>query len=214
MLKRRQGVIFDMDGTIIDSMWLWKKIDVEFLGRYGITYIDGLQQRIEGKSFKETAEFFRDELHIPETIEYMMDEWNRMAYDKYNNEVTLKEGVFEYLTQLKQENIPMGIATSNSRILVETVLKRLNVLDFFDSIITADEVENGKPAPDIYLASAKSIGISPDKCLVYEDILKGVMAGKNAGMTVCAVYDEHAAYIEEMKELADYYINSFREVLC
>lgn len=207
------GVIFDMDGTLIDSMWLWMEIDVEFLGRYGIPYVEGLQQKIEGKSFKETAIYFKEEFKIPETIEYMMDEWNHMAYDKYNNEVFLKEGVYDFLLKLKKENIPIGIATSNSRILVNTVLKRLNVIDFFDAIVTADEVENGKPAPDVYLAGAKALGANPKDCLVFEDILKGVMAGKAAGMKVCAVYDEYAAYVDEMKDLSDYYIHSFKELL-
>lgn len=207
------GVIFDMDGTLIDSMWLWMEIDVEFLGRYGIPYVEGLQQKIEGKSFKETANYFKEEFKIPETIEYMMDEWNRMAYDKYYNEVFLKEGVYEFLLKLKKENIPIGIATSNSRVLVRTVLERLNVIDFFDAIVTADEVENGKPAPDVYLAGAEAIGVNPKDCFVFEDILKGVMAGKAAGMTVCAVYDEYAAFVDEMRDLSDYYIQSFTELL-
>lgn len=212
ILTNKKGFLFDMDGTLIDSMWMWEAIDIEFLSRYQIPYDQQLQREIEGKSFTECAAYFRDVLRIPETPEIMMAEWNQMAKDKYEHEVTLKEGVSEFLEYAKENHIPMAIATSNSRFLASKVLKKLGVEGYFQSIITSDEVAHGKPSPDIYLASAAALGVRPCDCLVFEDVFQGVMAGKSAGIEVCAVYDSCNPQWEETRNLADYHIQSFTEL--
>ena len=112
-----------------------------------------------------------------------------------------------------QSGIKLGIATSNSRALVEAVADARGFGKDFDCIMTACEVEKGKPAPDIYLAVAKQLGVETSKCLVFEDITAGIMAGKNAGMRVCAVEDAYSMHqIEEKKELADFYIKDYYEI--
>jgi HAD superfamily hydrolase (TIGR01509 family) len=137
-----------------------------------------------------------------------------MAWEKYREEVPLKEGVKEFLSYLRQNNIPAGIATSNSRELVDLVIDSHNMKGYFSSIRTSCEVAKGKPSPDIYLLVAEDLGVAPQKCLVFEDVLQGVMAGKNADMKVCAVYDEYSEKdMEEKKRLSDYYVNTINEVL-
>ena len=107
-------------------------------------------------------------------------------------------------------SIKLGIATSNSRGLVDEVLKAQDIYELFDVIRTGCEVGKGKPAPDIYLSVAKELGVAPKDCLVFEDVAEGIQAGKHAGMTVCAVEDEYSAYqIEEKRRLADYLLASF-----
>lgn len=213
MFENIKAVIFDLDGTLIDSMWMWRDIDIEFLGRYGIEYPENLQSEIEGMSFSETAVYFKTHFQLNESLEDIKNEWNQMAWDKYTKEVPLKEGALELLQYLKKNNIKAGIATSNSRELVDLTIRNLNVREYFKSIRTSCEVEKGKPAPDIYHLVAKDLEVAADNCLVFEDVIQGIMAGKNAGMKVCAVYDLFSEEDTAKKqELADYYIESFKEL--
>lgn len=214
MLKDKKAVIFDLDGTLIDSMWMWESIDIEYLGRFGIPYEKDIQEQIEGMSFSETAIYFKERFHIPDTLEQMKNDWDQLAYEKYKNEVPLKKGALEFLNYLKQNGIKMGIATSNSKTLVKVVLEKHQIASYFDSVHTACEVEKGKPAPDIYLLVAKELGVKPVDCLVFEDVPQGIMAGKNAGMTTCAVEDLFSAEQRNVKkDIADYYIESYEEIL-
>jgi len=208
------AVIFDLDGTLIDSMWMWRSIDIEYLARFGIEMPEDLQKSIEGMSFSETAVYFKNRFGLKDSLEQIKSDWNAMAWDKYLNEVPLKEGAIELLQYLKELNIPAGIATSNSRELTELIIKKHNIAAYFASIRTSCEVLKGKPSPDIYLLVAKDLGVEPARCLVFEDIIHGIMAGKNAGMKVCAVYDEFSKdFTEEKIKLADYYVRSLKEIL-
>lgn len=210
MLKNKRAVIFDLDGTLVDSMWMWEQIDIAYLERFGYSLPDDLQSSIEGMSFHETALYFKERFEIPDPIEKMKDDWNKMAWDKYLNEVPLKPGIPEFLLGCKEQQIQLGIATSNSRELVENIAKVHGLYDYFSCIITGCDVGRGKPAPDIYLAVAHALGVSPEECLVFEDIIPGIMSGKNAGMTVCAVDDAYSKdTLEEKKRKADYYIEDY-----
>lgn len=213
MLQDIKAVIFDLDGSLVDSMWIWKDIDIEYLGRFGIEIPDGLQKDIEGKSFSETAVYFKERFQIPDSLEQMKEDWNQMAWDKYVNEVMLKPGAGDFLNYCIGHGIKLGIATSNSRALVEAVADARGFGKNFDCIMTACEVEKGKPSPDIYLAVADRLGVDPVQCLVFEDITAGIMAGKNAGMRVCAVEDTYSLHqTGDKKKLADYYIRDYYEI--
>ncbi len=214
MLKEIEAVIFDLDGTLVDSMWMWKSIDIEYLAKFGQEMPEDLQHCIEGMSFSETAVYFKERFGLPDSLEQIKSDWNEMAWEKYRNEVPLKEGVTEFLTYLRQNQIPAGIATSNSRELVDLIIEQHDLKGYFTSIRTSCEVAKGKPSPDIYLLVAEDLGVPPQRCLVFEDVLQGVMAGKNADMKVCAVYDEYSEKDQEEKiKLSDYYVNSISEVL-
>lgn len=212
-LKDKKAAIFDLDGTLIDSMWMWRAIDIEYLGRFGIDLPENLQSEIEGMSFNETADYFHTHFpQITDNIDEMKMNWNAMAMQKYSHEVTLKPGALKFLNYLKDNGFKLGIATSNSMELVTAALKNLKVDYLFDEIHTACEVKAGKPSPDIYLLVAEKMQIKPELCLVFEDICKGIEAGKNAGMTVCAVEDEYSVDTRtEKAELADYYIQDYRD---
>lgn len=213
MLKNIGAVIFDMDGSLVDSMWMWRAIDIEYLGRYGIPLPENLQSEIEGMSFGETALYFKEHFPIPDSLEEIKQTWNRMAWDKYIYEVPLKKGIPEFLNGCRTHGIRLSIATSNSRELVENVAATHQLREYFTSIVTGSDVERGKPAPDIYLEAAGQLGILPSECLVFEDIVAGIQAGKNAGMRVCAVEDAYSAHDRERKkELADYYIEDYMDL--
>lgn len=204
------AVIFDLDGTLVDSMWIWRQIDIEYLGRFDIPLPEGLQAAIEGKSFHETAVYFKERFLIPDSLDEIKESWNAMARDKYEREVPLKSGVRSFLDRCKARGIRLGIATSNSRALMDHIAAAHGLGEYFDCIMTGSDIHKGKPAPDIYLAVAERLGVSPERCLVFEDIIPGILAGKNAGMKVCAVEDAYSADVRSQKqELADYYITDY-----
>lgn len=206
-----EAVIFDLDGSLVDSMWMWKAIDIEYLKNFGIEPPADLQKQIGGRSFFETAVFFKDKFGLEDSIEKIGDDWNRMAWDKYTNEVPLKEGVAEFLSACEDRGIKLGIASSNSTELIEQVLFSHNIRKRFSSIKSGTEIQKGKPAPDVYLAVADELQVSPEKCLVFEDLVDGIKAGKNAGMTVVAVSDDYSRHSDDVKRsLADYYIEDYR----
>ena len=209
-----EAVIFDLDGSMVDSMWMWRTIDIEYLGKFGIELPENLQACIEGMSFSETAVYFKERFELPDDLDTIKEDWNRMAWDKYAYEVPIKDGVPELLQYCMDHGIKVGIATSNSRELVENVVKVHNLDKYLDCIMTGCDVAKGKPAPDIYLAVARELGVSPENCLVFEDIIPGIQAGKAAGMRVCAVYDKYSEHQDDEKRtLADYYTYHFKEIM-
>lgn len=213
-LKNIEAVIFDVDGTMADSMWMWKRIDKEYLAKFGIPLPDTLQAEIEGQSFYETAVYFKKRFGLPDSVEQIMADWNEMAWEKYEKEVPLKAGVRDFMQLCKSRGIKMGIATSNSRELLETIERVHGLTEYISCIKTGSEVQKGKPAPDIYLAVAEMLGVKPAKCLVFEDLVAGIMAGKSAGMKVCAVQDAYSLDSDrEKRRLADYYIEGFGQIL-
>ena len=214
MLKEIQAVIFDLDGTLVDSMWMWREIDIQYLGRYGIRLPETLQAEIEGMSFTETAVYFKETFQIPQTIEEIKQDWYEMAYEKYAHEVPLKAGALEFLKFLYGKGIRTGIATSNGIRLVEAVMESNGLGRYIQVVHTACDVAKGKPAPDIYLKVAEDLGVDNENCLVFEDVPAGIVAGKAAGMTVFAVEDAFSREMRQEKEaLADGIIENYWELL-
>ena len=214
LLDGIRAVIFDLDGTLIDSMWMWKQIDIDYLASKGKPFPPDLQDTISGMSFSETAVYFKETFGIEDDLDTIKKCWNDMAWEMYSTRVTLKEGALEFLKYLKERGIKTGIATSNSNELAFMVTKRLGIDAYIDEIHTACEVEKGKPNPDIYLFVAETLGVDPSECLVFEDVLRGVVAGLRAGMRVCAFYDPASAYEDaEKKEAANCYLYSFKELV-
>lgn len=214
MYKDIKAVIFDVDGTLIDSMWIWKQVDIEFLGKRGIPLPERLQMEIEGMSYSETAIYFKERFNLPESLEEIKEEWRLMAEDYYKWHIQLKSGAKDFLKLLYDKGLTLGIATSNSRELVDCMLANHGIRKYFSNIRTSCEVEKGKPYPDVYLKVAEDMGIDPCRCLVFEDTLSGVMAAKSAGMRVFAMADEISLESKDkLIELAEGYIHSFNEVM-
>ncbi len=214
IFQDKKAFLFDLDGTLVDSMWIWKSIDIEYLGRYEIELPEDLQYCIEGMSFSETAVYFKERFSIPDSLEEMKADWNRMAWEKYTREVPLKSGIREFLALHRDRGVKMAVATSNSRELAEAVLATHGLTGFFDAIVTGCEVAHGKPWPDIYLEAAARLGVNAGECLVFEDVVAGIQAGKSAGMQVAAVEDEYSLYqSREKRAMADYYIDDYNLLL-
>ena len=214
MLKNIQAVIFDLDGTLVDSMWIWEQIDIDYLKGLGYEMPDNLRSEICHLSFEQRAHYFKNKFNISNTIEEIMEVWHNMAYNHYANNVNLKPGAREFILTLKKAGIKIALATSNSTHLLEVCLKNNGIYNLFDIITTTDEVSRGKNYPDIYLLTAKKLGISPEDCMVFEDILPAVQGATAAGMKVVAVYDESSAQDkEQVKLLASHYIETYLDII-
>lgn len=215
MIKNQfDAVIFDLDGTLVDSMWVWEKVDETFLGQLGIKVPSDMNKDLEGKSFTETAIYFKERFKLEMSVEEIKESWNEMGWAFYTHQVPLKRGVKEFLEQLSKQGIKMGIATSNSIELVRAVLKALDIEGYFKQIRTSCEVGKGKPFPDIYLKVAEDLQVEPSRCLIFEDIPNGVLAGKNAGMTAWCIRDRQEEKLwEEAKSLADDHVMDYHEAM-
>lgn len=212
-LQNIEAIIFDLDGTLIDSMWIWKQIDIDFLEKRGISLPNDLQKDIEGMSFTETANYFINRFNLKESLETIQSEWNEMAKHFYRSNIKLKDMVMPLIEYANAHDIKLGIGTSNSKELLTEVVMAHGIHHYFESMRTSCEVEKGKPSPDIFLKVADDLGIAPEKCLVFEDTHAGVIAAKRAGMRVIAVYDELSEpYQEAIKADADQFIYSFSEI--
>ena len=213
MLTNIKAAIFDLDGTLIDSMWVWGKIDEHYFRCRNMDLPKNLKTQIEHLSFDETAAYFKSNFGILDTIEEIKNEWNDFAYIQYLNNVKLKSGVVEFLSLLKKMNIKIGLATSNSKSLLEVVLKSNGIYHYFDSITLTDEVSRGKTFPDVYLLAAEKLGVKPDQCIVFEDILPAVKGAKAAGMKVVGVYDDSSKdQKEDIINNSDMYIIEYNEL--
>lgn len=214
MLNDIKGAIFDLDGTLVDSMWVWTQIDVDYLKMKGYSMPENLRSEIVHLSFSQTAAYFKEKFNLDDSIEKISKDWHDMAFNHYSNNVKLKLGVKDFLNTLKSFKIKIALATSNSIPLLEACLKNNGIYDYFDSITTTDEVSNGKDCPDVYLLAANKLGINPKNCLVFEDILPAVQGAKAANMKVIAVKDDECLDSkEDLLKYADKYIPSFEELL-
>ena len=213
MLDGIEAVIFDLDGSLCDSMWIWGQIDIDFLGGRGISVPKDLQKAIEGISALETAVYFKNRFGFEDSPEEILSIWVDMAYEKYRTSVKLKAGAKEFIYYLKDNGYKLAICSSNAHDLVETALRANDVLECFDAIISDKHVTYGKPNPECYLKAAEALGILPERCIAFEDIVKGIEAAHNAGMKACGVEDAYSEYQREEKiKMAEYYINDFTDL--
>lgn len=214
MLENIKAVIFDLDGTLVDSMGIWRNVDIEFLGSRGIPFPDDLPRELESMEFMEVARYFKERFSLPDAPGEIAAIWTDMAMDQYLHKISMKPGLKEFLEYLKERKIPLGIASSNHINLVQAALKGHGLEDYFSAVVTCSDVKRAKPEPDVYLEAARRLGVGPSDCMVFEDIPVGIRAGKSAGMRTCAVRDDYSqCQDDEKRRLADYYIESYMQVL-
>lgn len=209
-----KAAIFDLDGTLVDSMWVWEQIDIDFLKSKGYTPPKDLKDDITHLTFNQTAEYFKNRFNLSDSIDEITDTWHNMAYSFYSSKVKLKPGVISFLNKLKSLNIKIGLATSNSIPLLEATLKNNGIYHLFDAITVTEEVKKSKENPDVYLLCANKLNVPPENCIVFEDIIAAVKGAKLAGMKVIGVYDKASEDQEELLSKAcDKYIYDYNELV-
>ena len=209
-----QGAIFDMDGTLTDSMWIWEDLAKHFLEKRLIPPEPGQNALFHNMTFESSSQYLAQHYPLDMTAEEIQCEWMDMVYPYYEKELDLKLGAFAYLQHLRQCGVKLALLTSNFRKNGEAFLKRNGIFEWFDVIMTSDEAGKGKENPALYLQTAKELRVSPQYCMVFEDILIAVQSAKSAGMMVTAVEDGASqAERDAIKRIADRYLVSFRELL-
>ncbi|WP_434284341.1 HAD family hydrolase [Clostridium botulinum] len=213
-MKNIEGAIFDLDGTLIDSMGIWEKIDYDFLNKRNLKIPQDLKDKIEALTFEEGANFFKKNFKLKESQEEILKEWHNMVVKEYSHNIKLKNNVRDFLIKLKNKGVKLAIATSNTPELTKLVLENNKILDLFDSITTISEVNRNKTFPDIYLLCAEKLKLPAEKCAVFEDILPAIKSAKTAKMKTIGIYDDSSKDDEnKIKEIADYYIYDYKELI-
>jgi len=206
------AVIFDLDGVLADSEPWWSKIDAELLAEYGVTYRGEYHQNVVGVSYRLAVEFYKKAFALSVATDEMMRRRGEIASKFFANRVGLFPYVKEVLEGLRRMKLHLAVATSSVSASARPFLDRHQLTGFFEVIVTGEEVERGKPAPDIYMYAAEQLGIPADACFVVEDALPGVAAAKAASMDVVAIPDTRFVDLRNYEKKADYILKSLKEL--
>ncbi len=208
-----KGAVFDLDGTLFDSMWVWKQIDRDFLAMRGIDVPEDYMLAVAHLGAYQTAVYTIERFGFSETPEQLIAEWTEMAIDFYKSKVQLKNGAYEYLEYLYNKGVKLAVATANDSMLYEPALDHTGIRKFFSAVVNVDEVERKKGFPDIYWLACEKMGVKPEETVVFEDICQGICGARDGGFRTVCVYDETSAEDEEkIREIADLYIRDFFEI--
>jgi HAD superfamily hydrolase (TIGR01509 family) len=206
------AIIFDLDGVLADAEPWWSEIDAKLLAEYGVTYHGEHHQQVVGVSYRLAVEFYKKAFVLSVPTEEMMRRRGEIATEFFANRIGLFPNVKGVLEELRQMKLHLAVATSSVSASARPFLDRHQLTGFFEVVVTGEQVEQGKPAPDIYLCAADKLGIPADACLVIEDALPGVAAAKAAKMYVAAIPDKRFVDPREYEKNADYVLNSLQEL--
>ena len=207
------AVIFDFDGTIALSGPIWHTVDTTFFARRGLPLEPDVPARLASLGFREGADFVIERYGFEETPQEIMDEWNELGAELYRENVQLRPGAAAYITALRKTGIPLGLATTNHPDVLAALVPRIDVDALFDVVVTSVEVAVPKDEPDIYLETARQLGVAPPRTLVFEDIPFGLKAAHRAGFpTVGVASGDENQDVEEVREAADFFIDGWEEL--
>ena len=205
-----EAAIFDLDGTLLDSMWVWYAVDREFFRLRGLEVPEDYAKELQSLTFRETAEYTIARFGLHESPEALMEQWNEMSFRQYRDHVRLKPGARKYLESLRASGVKLGVASNLTTHVARAVLESNGVLDWFAALTSADEVPRGKSFPDIWLLAARKLGVEPRLCVAYDDVAKSLPGMRAAGMTACAVREPDMPQdFDGMKREFDCWIEDF-----
>jgi len=205
-------VIFDLDGVLADSEPWWNEIDAKLLAQYGVRYRGEYHRNVLGVSYRLAVEFFKKAFGLSVSTDELIQRRGEIATEFFANRVGLFPSAKEVLQELRRMNLRLAVATSSVSASARPFLDRHQLTAFFDVIVTGDEIEHGKPHPDIYLRAAAKLNVAADACLVIEDALAGIAAAKAAKMRVAAIPDRRFVDPHEYEKEADYLLGSLSEI--
>lgn len=204
------GAIFDMDGTLTDSMFVWEEIGKRYLISCGISPRDDLWNIIKDMSMPQVAEYFVTEYGLKKSENEIKDGVYSLIEPMYRDEVLPKVGVNEVLREFRDKGIKMCVASATDKDVVEMVLRKNHLLDYFCGVFTCGSVNASKEKPVIYERALEHLGTPKEETYVFEDALYALKTAKNAGFKVVGVFDPSAINeSNEIKELSDFYISDY-----
>lgn len=203
------GAVFDFDGVIIDSMYIWDNIGSYYLKTLGIEADDNLNDELMTLSLIEGAQHFQSHYNVNNSVEGIINDINKLIEHFYFEVLKLKSGVRPLLESFKNQGVKMCIATATDRYLVEACLKRNYIFDYFGEIFTCTEVKAGKDSPAIYFKALEFLGTDASNTYIFEDALHAIKTAKRANLNVIAVYDKSSEISQnEIKSIANIYLKS------
>jgi|ERR1043166_2335790 len=209
---RLGAVIFDLDGVLADSEPWWNEIDAQLLRERGVNYRGEHHREVLGVSYRLAVEFYKNAFNLSASVEELMRRRGEIATEFFANRIGLFPSAKNTLEELRKMNVKLAVATSSVSASARPFLDRHQLTNFFEVIVSGDEIERGKPAPDIYLRAAEKLSITPAECLVIEDSLSGIAAAKAANMPVAAIPDRRFVDPREYDKKADYVLNDLSEI--
>lgn len=205
------GAVFDVDGTLLDSMSVWDTIGEDYLRSIGYVPREKLNETFQAMSLLQAARYYQTEYGVTLSVEEIMDGVNGMLERFYREQARLKPGAGEFVRELSRRGVKLCIATATDRYLVEAALERCGVRGYFEDILTCTAVGAGKDEPLIYREALKRLGAERPLAVVFEDALYAARTAKGDGFPVAAVYDCHEKRQGELKALADIYLTDFSD---
>lgn len=200
------AAIFDVDGTLLDSMPLWEHVGEQYLIEKGCIPKPGMEERVRTMSMSQIADYCRTEYGIADSPETIIEEINGMVLEQYRTQVQAKPSIPELLERLKGEGVRLAVATASDRCLIEPALERTGLLPYFDLFLTCSEVGAGKDSPAIFLKAAETLETVPEQTVVFEDSLYAMKTAARAGFLLAGIFDESAAGEQDaIQTLADWY---------
>ena len=206
-----EGAIFDADGTLLDSMHVWRNLGELYLRSRNIVPEEKLSAKLWPLSYEQGCKYLKDNYKLSESVQEIKNGISALIEDFYRNHAELKSGVREFLDELKRKNIHMVIATSGDRELLNAAMTRNGTAEYFDAVFTCSELGTNKRDAKIFLVCAEALGLEPKNIAVFEDALFAIETVKNSGFITFGVYD--ASSINDREKIictADYYINDWR----
>lgn len=211
-IRKFEYAIFDLDGTLLDSLGVWAELDGKFLARRGLIATPDYTRAVQSMNFREAALYTIERYSLPDPPETLEREWKEMIREAYATEILLKPYAGEYLQKLAHEGVKLALATSSAEELFEPALKRNGVFELFSAFSTTGKTR-GKRFPDVYLDAAAKLGALPKQCAVFEDVPAALQTAKDAGFYAVAVEDDYSKHEDLLRDICDFYVNTFKELL-
>lgn len=206
-----EGIIFDVDGTLLQSMEIWMEMGQRYLKKFGIEAEENLGEILFDLTMEEGAEYLKNNYGLSQTTEEIHQGVNDGIFEFYEKEAMPKEHVKEFLEYVYSKNIPMTIATATDRPMIEAAFKRLGFDKYFKKIFTATEIGRGKEHPDIFVAAMKEMRSNNENTWLFEDAFYSMKTAKSLGLKNVGIYDfSSAKYQKEVKELSDFYMEDWK----
>lgn len=214
MLDKVKGIVFDLDGTLIDSMGVWVKADRNALESLGAKPPEDFLKYIQNMTAKQIMDYWISTYNLNVTPEQLYGLINAEINNLFRNTVDEKPNAMKFVRYVHSKGIKIGIATNNTKEMAIEMLKKFDVYGYISTIRTCSELKKPKPFPDVYIAACRDLGLNPRDCLAFEDLPAGMAAAQSAGLKVCAVKDVNSDHLDDQKrQIANYYITDFDQVM-